>query len=88
MQEATLEQIGVRTWRVVDGDGRELVRLTGLVPTILGPAAASLVADHGYPAATGCPTSAAADSATCPPTPPREADHGREVPAAVLPRRP
>ncbi|BBY54171.1 hypothetical protein H7J07_06035 [Mycobacterium koreense] len=49
MQEATLEQIGVRTWRVVDGDGRELVRLTGLVPTILGPAAASLVADHGYP---------------------------------------
>jgi hypothetical protein len=46
---AALENIGTNEWQVSSPEGKALVKLTGAEARVLGPAAASLVADYGYP---------------------------------------
>lgn len=47
---ATLANTGPREWTVTEeGTGRLLVRLVGMEGLVLSCAAASLVADHGFP---------------------------------------
>jgi hypothetical protein len=48
---ATLTNTDGREWTVTEeGTGAVLVRLDGVEALVVGMAAASLVADHGYPA--------------------------------------
>lgn len=47
---ATITNTNANVWHVSAVDGQHLIALQGTEDAVLGPASASLVADHGYPA--------------------------------------